>query len=393
MTCALPPWLRIQPPSGEELKLFGKVSKTLSDLKLNTICETGKCPNKAECWGCGTTTFLIMGNVCTRNCRFCNSATAARGEKLDESEPQKISDAVKQLGLSYVVITSVDRDDLPDQGAEHIAATIRAIKKGNPMVLVEALIPDFRGNKALLEKVVQAKPDVLSHNIEVVKELQKTTRDARANYEQSLNVLANAKKINPSIVTKSSLMIGLGETEEQIEQAMNDLLEVGVEMLTIGQYLQPSSRCLSVKEFIAPEKFEEFRKTGLKKGFKAVVCAPFARSSYKAGELFAKQLIKDKKKLTQAKQPVKKGKSVFKAGKLIKVFLDYDDKIQSIKITGDFFVHPEEKIADIEKGLVGTVVDEKKIIEKLVVLLDGVQVFGFDEKQLAHAIMLCVQEK
>jgi lipoic acid synthetase len=214
--------------------------------------------------------------------------------ELESGEPQKILKAVERLGLSYVVLTSVARDDLPDQGSTHIAATIRAIKAEKPGVLVEALIPDFRGNEEFLGNVVHSGVDVLCHNIEVVKELQKSVRDYRAGYGQSLTVLANAKKINPRLVTKSSIMLGLGETAEQIGEAMDDLRKANVDILTIGQYLQPNQKCLPVKEYITPEKFEEFRKTGMEKGFRFVVAGPFVRSSYKAAEAFAQGLIRNR---------------------------------------------------------------------------------------------------
>ncbi|MFH1520701.1 MAG: lipoyl synthase [Candidatus Micrarchaeota archaeon] len=294
MVCTLPPWLKIRAPSGKQLELFNKVSDTLKINGLHTICESGKCPNRGECWSVGTATFLIMGNVCTRGCRFCNTPTAVRGLPLDKNEPKKIAAAVKNLKLKYVVITSVDRDDLPDQGSVHIAETISAIKKNSPVV-VEALIPDFRGDRTALEQVVKTDLDVLGHNIEVVKELQKIARDRRANYEQSLTVLANAKKINSKLITKSSIMVGLGETQEQIEQAMDDVLLANVDILTIGQYLRPSKICLPVKEYVTPERFLEFEKIGMKKGFGAVISGPFVRSSYKAAELIAKNLIKKRK--------------------------------------------------------------------------------------------------
>ncbi len=294
MVRTLPPWLTIRPPSGDDLALFQNVSGTLKDLKLYTICETGKCPNRSECWGSGTATFLLMGDMCTRRCHFCNCGTAAKGEELQSDEPGKILQAVKRLNLSYVVLTSVARDDLPDQGSLHIAATIRAIKTDSPNVSVEALIPDFQGNEKFLANVANSGVDVLCHNIEVVKELQKSVRDYRAGYEQSLAVLSNAKKINPELVTKSSIMLGLGETAEQIGQTMDDLRKSDVDALTIGQYLQPNQKCLPVKEFITPEKFEEYKQLGMSKGFKFVVAGPFVRSSYKAAEALAVGLIKSK---------------------------------------------------------------------------------------------------
>lgn len=290
MGCSLPPWLRIRLPTKEHLVLFGTVSKNLEKRGLHTVCDEAKCPNKAECWGSGTATFLLMGDICTRNCRFCATKTSANGLSLDENEPSKVAEAVKEMKLTYVVLTSVDRDDLKDFGAGHFAETIQAVKKTNPKVLVEVLIPDFQGDEEALRKVVSAGPEVLGHNIEVVRELQAKARDARASYAQSLKVLSNAKKMNPKLLTKSSLMLGLGETRKQVEKAMDDLRSVGVEALTIGQYLQPSRNCLPVKEFVTPEKFEEMKKTALKKGFRLVASGPFVRSSFKAGELYLKKL-------------------------------------------------------------------------------------------------------
>lgn len=286
MVCTLPAWLKISVPSGKQMEVFHDVSGTLTGL--HTICETGKCPNKNECWSAGTATFLIMGNVCTRRCGFCNTPSAVKGLPLDKEEPKKVVEAVKKLKLSYVVLTSVDRDELPDQGAEHIAETIKAVKRDNPNILVEVLIPDFRGDLKALEIVATSGLDVLDHNIEVVRELQAIARDRRANYDQSLSILKNAKKINPKLVTKSSLMLGLGETHEQIERAMDDLIAADVDILTIGQYLRPSRKCIPVKEYIKPERFEELKEIGMIKGFSGVVAGPFVRSSYKAAELYKK---------------------------------------------------------------------------------------------------------
>ena len=378
---ALPPWLRIQPPTERQIAVFRKVEGTLIDYGLHTICESGKCPNRGECWSAGTATFLLMGDVCTRACRFCGTATSAHPPALDNGEPEKLASAVNKLGLRYAVLTSVDRDDLPDQGANHIARTIRAVKEKNPGVIVEALIPDFCGNRALLETVVAAQPDVLGHNVEVVEALQAKARDARAGYEQSLRVLSNAKKISPGIVTKSSLMVGLGETREQMERAMDDLRAAEVDVLTIGQYLQPNERCLPVERFVEPAEFKQLEETGRGKGFEVVVAGPFVRSSYKAAETLTQKLL-NKKTVN-----LRRGKSVFKAGKLLRVFAEYDDKIRKIAITGDFFMHPEEGIAGIEKGLVGTPVEEKAVKEKLDSLMTGIQVFGFDAEQLTQAIM------
>ncbi|MBM3229095.1 lipoyl synthase [Candidatus Parvarchaeota archaeon] len=395
MESKLPPWLKIRPPTGGEIVLFQKVSSALGDLKLNTICQTGKCPNRGECWSAGTATFLLMGNTCTRRCHFCNCPTAARAESLEADEPANVVLAVRRMGLAHVVLTCVARDDLPDQGASHIAKTINAIKADRPSVTVEALIPDFRGNGQCLSQVLESGVDVLSHNIEVVRQLQKSVRDHRAGYEQSLAVLANAKRLKPQVVTKSALMLGLGETQEQISQAMDDLRGVGVDILTIGQYLRPNTKCLPVKEYVTPEKFGQLEKIGLGKGFKMVVAGPFVRSSYKAAEAFEKSLIAQRRAAAGTggglAMEIKTGKSVFKAGKLLKVFVEYDNHIRKIKITGDFFLHPEEKIVEIEQGLVGVEANQAAVNQRLSVLLKGIDVFGFDQLQLSQAIAACFE--
>lgn len=275
-----PSWLKTKPPAGAK---FLTLSKALQEYNLNTVCTGSKCPNIGDCWSRGCAAVMIMGSVCTRNCRFCAVEKAGYGEALDPSEPERIAQAVEKLGLRYVALTSVDRDDLADFGAEHFANCIKAVKNLDN-VTVEALIPDFQGNLECLRKVAEAKPDILGHNIEVVKELQATARDRRASYDLSLKVLKNAKRMSSSYI-KSSLMLGLGENEEMVLKAMNDLKNAGVEMLTLGQYLRPSVRHLEVKEYIAPEKFAFYKKKAEKMGFLSAVSGPFARSSYMAEDM------------------------------------------------------------------------------------------------------------
>jgi len=286
-----PEWLKIRLPSGESVQKYAGVKETLKGLGLVTVCEEALCPNINECWGVGTATFMVMGDTCTRGCKFCNVKTAAIGRRLDKEEPSKLAQAIKEWGLKYVVITSVDRDDLPDQGAGHFAECIREIKKQRPETIVEVLIPDFRGEASCLDKIIEAKPDVIAHNIETVKELQSAVRDRRANYEQSLFVLNYVKMRSQEIFTKSSIMLGLGESDEQLLEAMDDLREGGVDILTLGQYLRPSSWHLEVKEFVKPEKFGVLKEIGEKKGFAFVAAGPFVRSSYKAGEFFIENMI------------------------------------------------------------------------------------------------------
>jgi lipoyl synthase len=282
-----PEWLRIRLPSGEN---YVNVRQTIASLGLHTVCEEARCPNIGECWGGGTATIMIMGDVCTRGCRFC-SVTSGRPLYLDPYEPERVAKAIKKWGLRYVVITSVCRDDLQDGGANHIAKTIKEIKVQCPETIIEPLIPDFHGNRHAIETVAAAGPEVISHNIETVARLSPLIRDSRATYKQSLRVLEMIKDIDYKIYTKSSMMLGLGEMEGEVMQAAKDLRSAGVDMVSIGQYLQPTSRHVPVKEYIAPEKFDSYRKSIEKMGFAYTVAGPFVRSSYKAGELFIKNMV------------------------------------------------------------------------------------------------------
>ena len=282
-----PKWLRIRLPSGEN---YVNIRQTIASLRLHTVCEEARCPNIGECWAGGTATIMIMGDVCTRGCRFC-SVASGRPLYLDPDEPERVAKAIKEWGLRYVVITSVCRDDLQDGGASHIAKTIKAVKVQCPETIIEPLIPDFHGNRHAIENVANAGPEVISHNIETVARLSPLIRDARATYEQSLRVLKIIKDIDYKIYTKSSIMLGLGEMEEEVMEAAKDLRSAGVDIISIGQYLQPTSRHLPVKEYIAPEKFDSYKKNIEKMGFAYTVAGPFVRSSYKAGEFFIKNLV------------------------------------------------------------------------------------------------------
>ena len=283
---AKPSWLKIRPPKEK----FDSVKATLRQLGLVTVCEEAHCPNTIECWGGGTATFMVLGSVCTRGCHFCSVGKGIEGRPLDIFEPWKIASAIRKWGLDYVVITSVDRDDLLDQGASHFAKCIKMIKKHCEGVSVEVLIPDFQGKKELLEIIVEAKPDVIAHNVETVEELQRVARDARAGYAQSLGVLKNVKEMNPGIYTKSSIMLGMGEQDESVLKTMDDLRAVQCDFITFGQYLRPTERELPVFEYVAPEKFGWFKERALEKGFLYCASGPFVRSSYRAGELFVKAL-------------------------------------------------------------------------------------------------------
>jgi lipoyl synthase len=262
------------------------------DLGLHTVCEEAHCPNIAECWGGGTATFMLLGDMCTRGCRFCAVKSGNPSMLVDELEPVKIAIALQRMKLSYVVLTSVDRDDLEDGGASHFAQTIIETRKLNPDMIIEVLTPDFQGDLDSIRKVAAARPDVFAHNIETVQRLQAKARDRRASYEQSLGVLRAIKELDPSIYTKSSIMLGIGESDKEVVEAMKDLRRIDVDILAIGQYLRPSSWHMKVEEYIHPQKFEEFRKIGESLGFRFVAAGPLVRTSYRAGEYFVEKLIR-----------------------------------------------------------------------------------------------------
>jgi lipoic acid synthetase len=271
-----PDWLKIKLPSGIE---YSEVKKNIKDNRLHTICESGNCPNQTECWGEGTATLMILGNVCTRSCMFCNVATG-KPENVDIAEPHRVAQSVKAMGLKHVVITSVDRDDLVDGGSKIWAATIRAIRKHCPGVTMETLIPDFQGKWENLQHVIDVSPEVVSHNIETVKRLSREVR-VQARFERSLEVLKRLKDGGIKR-TKSGIMLGLGETKEEVLEAMDDLREANVDVLTIGQYLQPTKQHLAVQKYISPEEFAAFKQIGLAKGFAVVESGSMVRSSYHA---------------------------------------------------------------------------------------------------------------
>ena len=287
-----PEWLRVSPPGGEN---YAHLKGLLRSRGLHTVCEEAHCPNVWECWGGGTATIMLLGDRCTRGCRFCAVKSGNPRGALDLDEPRKVAEALTNLGLAYVVLTSVDRDDLPDGGASHFAATILEIKARNPDILVEALIPDFQGDLDAVRTVVDAAPDVLDHNLETVRRLQGIARDRRANYEQSLAVLRGAKAMRPGLFTKSSLMLGLGETREEVLETMRDLRANGVDLLTLGQYLRPSDWHLPVQEYVAPGAFDALRADGEALGFTHVAAGPLVRSSYRAGEFFLENVLRDRR--------------------------------------------------------------------------------------------------
>ena len=278
-----PQWLKIKLEYNEK---FHDVKRTLREKKLYTVCEEAKCPNINECWSHGTATIMILGDTCTRGCKFCAVKTGNPKGWVDPLEPLHVVETIKHLQLKYVVLTMVDRDDLLDGGAFHVYRTVLEIRKNFPDIKIETLVGDFQGNKNSISLIANSPIDVFAHNVETVERLTPIVRDPRASYKQSLFVLEYAKKVNPKILTKSSIMVGLGETEEEVIQTMKNLRSVGVDILTIGQYLQPTKRHLNVVEYVPPYKFKWYRDIGLQIGFKEVFSGPLVRSSYRAEKVF-----------------------------------------------------------------------------------------------------------
>ncbi len=280
-----PKWLRVKAPGGSR---FEAVKHNVGEHQLSTVCKESHCPNMAECCSNGTATIMLMGSVCTRACRFCAVDTGNPNGWLDLEEPQNTAKSVELMGLRYIVLTSVDRDDLDDGGAAHYAACIQAIKQRTPQVVVEALTPDFNGEQQAIERVVDSGLEVFAQNVETVKRLTHEVRDPRAGYAKTLAVLQHAKPHRPDLLTKTSLMLGLGETDAEVIETMDDLRAVGVDILTLGQYLQPTRNHLPVKRWVSPEEFNRFRDIGLQKGFMEVAAGPLVRSSYRADKVFEK---------------------------------------------------------------------------------------------------------
>nr|CDS32451.1 lipoic acid synthetase [Hymenolepis microstoma] len=305
----LPPWLKVGIAQGEKVS---KMAEDLRGLKLHTVCEEARCPNRSECWkggeegGVPTATIMIMGDTCTRACRFCSVKTSRNPPPLDPKEPKNTAEAVSKWNVDYIVITSVDRDDMLDGGAAHFAETVQQIKAKIPSILVECLMPDFQGLKTSIETMINSGLDVYAHNIETVDSLTKSVRDPRASYQQSLSVLEYAKEYdsrrnrNEHIVTKSSIMLGLGETDEEIRTTLSDLRQAGVDCVTLGQYIQPTRRHLKVKEYVHPDKFVEWEEVAKSMGFLSVASGPLVRSSYRAGEYYIKNIVKNRRTASRA---------------------------------------------------------------------------------------------
>jgi lipoic acid synthetase len=302
-----PDWLKSRPPSGQR---YTEIKRTLREHDLHTVCEEANCPNLGECWsgrdGPGTATFMLMGDRCSRGCNFCDVETGGM-EPLDPDEPANVADAVAEIGLEYVVLTSVDRDDLADGGSAHFAETIRAIKRRDPSILVEVLIPDFAGDPDAVDRIVAAGPDVVAHNVETVERLQWPVRDRRATYEQSLAVLERVSETS-DVYTKTSLMLGVGEYDHEVYQALSDLREADVDVVTFGQYLQPSRSHLEVTEYVHPDKFDVWERVA-EREFDFLYCAsgPMVRSSYKAGELFVEALVREGASVEEARATARAG--------------------------------------------------------------------------------------
>jgi lipoic acid synthetase len=284
-----PPWLRVRVPGGPR---YAELKATFRSLDLHTVCEEAHCPNVGECWSEGTATVMLLGDTCTRGCRFCAVTTGQPRGAVDVREPEHVARALSKMPLQYVVMTMVDRDDLLDGGAEHVARTVRRLKELRPEMLVETLVGDFGGHRSAVETTVDAGSDVWAHNIEVVRRLQRTIRDVRCSYEQSLGVLRWAKERSSTTLTKSSIMVGIGERDDEVLETMRDLRGAGVDVVTLGQYLRPSGKHAPVDRYVEPERFDEFAREGKAMGFAFVASGPLVRSSYKAAEVFVRTTLR-----------------------------------------------------------------------------------------------------
>lgn len=282
-----PPWLRVRAPGGDR---YHELKKTFRELNLFTVCEEARCPNVGECWREGTATVMLLGDVCTRGCRFC-AVTTGRPGALDENEPEHVATAIGKMALQYVVLTMVDRDDLADGGARQVARTVERLKELRSDLLVETLVGDFQGETGPIDIVVDARPDVFAHNVEVVRRITRRVRDVRCGYDRSLSVLRRAKDRAPERITKSSIMVGIGETDEEVVETLADLRSAGVDIVTIGQYLRPSPKHHEVIRFVTPETFAEFERTATSMGFLYAASGPLVRSSYKAAEVFVRSVL------------------------------------------------------------------------------------------------------
>jgi len=297
-----PSWLKVPLPQGAH---YLTLKARLRELGLHTVCEEARCPNIGECWSGGTATLMLLGDTCTRGCRFCAVKSGNPHGLIDAKEPQNSADVSAAMNLKYVVLTAVDRDDLPDGGALHFADTVRAIKARVPGILVETLTGDFQGDDKALAVMLESGLDVFAHNLETVKRLQRRVRDVRANYEQTLFILRRALELKPNLLTKTSLMLGLGESDEEVLEALRDLRAVGVRIITLGQYLRPTEKHLPVKAYVTPEKFDWFAEQARAMGFDYVASGPLVRSSYRAAELFMLKTLSVSSEATAGHLPAK----------------------------------------------------------------------------------------
>ncbi|KAH3668978.1 hypothetical protein OGAPHI_002733 [Ogataea philodendri] len=314
----LPSWLKVPIPKG---KSFHALKNDVRELKLATVCEEAKCPNIGECWGGkkseATATIMLMGDTCTRGCRFCSVKTNRNPGPLDPNEPENTAEAISRWGLGYVVLTTVDRDDLPDGGSHHLRSTVEKIKQKAPQILVECLSGDFRGDLEMTKVLAGSPLDVFAHNMETVEALTPHIRDRRATYRQSLAVLRTAKETNPELVTKTSLMLGFGESEEQLLQTLKDLRENHVDVVTFGQYMRPTKRHMKVVEYVTPEKFEHWKNVALDMGFLYCASGPLVRSSYKAGEAFIENVIRKRRRNVGVAREIEVGDDVFTSKEVV----------------------------------------------------------------------------
>lgn len=283
-----PQWLKVRLPSGSE---YARIKNLTSRLGLATVCQEARCPNIAECWGGGTATIMLMGDTCTRGCRFCNVKTGRPKTAPDPREPEHVAQAISAMGLEYVVLTSVNRDDLEDDGSSHFAQTVHLLRKQAPSLLIEVLTPDFRGKKYCISQILNSNPHVFAHNIETVERLTPKVRDPRAGYRQSLKVLKQVKQERNDIFTKSSIMLGLGESFQEVENTLQDLRSIACDVVTFGQYLRPGPRHLPVQKYLTPKEFADWKERALSMGFLYVASGPLVRSSYRAGEYFIKGVV------------------------------------------------------------------------------------------------------
>ncbi|KAG7847007.1 hypothetical protein KL941_002800 [Ogataea angusta] len=315
----LPSWLKVPIPKG---KSFHSLKKDVRELKLATVCEEAKCPNIGECWGGkkseATATIMLMGDTCTRGCRFCSVKTNRNPGPLDPNEPENTAEAISRWGLGYVVLTTVDRDDLPDGGSHHLRSTVEKIKEKAPQILVECLSGDFRGDLEMVKVLASSPLDVFAHNLETVEDLTPHIRDRRATYRQSLSVLRTAKETNGNLVTKTSLMLGFGETDDQLLQTLKDLRENNVDVVTFGQYMRPTKRHMKVVEYVTPEKFEHWKNVALDMGFLYCASGPLVRSSYKAGEAFIENVIRKRRRNVGVSREMEVGDDVFVSKEIIR---------------------------------------------------------------------------